>query len=63
MPPGRRGSFTTDDGERFNFMIDCKAVGSSVVWFSCVRHKGDYRGSPSGIFVDLTLDRAGLGVS
>ena len=54
------GSFKLENDKRFDYMIECRAACGGIVWFACVRHKGEYRGSPNGVLPDFTLDRAAL---
>ena len=54
------GFFVRDDGNRFDYMIECRDIRRGVVWFACVRHKGEYRGSPSGLLMDFHVNRAAL---
>ena len=54
------GSFQRQDGKRFDYMIECRIAPGGVVWFACVRHKGEYRASPTGVLPDFTLDRSAL---
>jgi hypothetical protein len=54
------GFFMREDGHRFDYMIECRAIHRGVVWFSCVRHKGEYRGSPNGLLTDFHVNRAAL---
>ena len=55
------GSFERQDGKRFEYMIECRIAYGGVVWFACVRHKGEYRASPTGScqtlrWIDLRLN-------
>ena len=54
------GSVMRDANQRYDYMVECKRIPGGVVWFACVRHKGEYRGSPSGVLIEPLFERAAL---